>query len=439
MGTTPFDGAVETGETTGRYLVLFEEGRTRAGVSALKDVAGIEVARATAKGPPEEHLGPVVFERLGVAVVDAPPDQILQAGVAAAEGGPIVAVEPERIMHAIGTGPPQAMPGLAAPGSGLSAEYLRGYRDAVVHLTDGVAGASAAAAMDVAAAPVSETQATWGLQAVSAVYSCFTGKGIRIAVLDTGFDLAHPDFAGRSITSRSFVAGQDVQDGHGHGTHCIGTAAGPRCPGVRPRYGIASEAQILVGKVLSNAGSGGDSGILAGINWAVESKCAVVSMSLGSPTRPGDGFSTVYEQVARRAAQAGTLIIAAAGNDSSRPGTVAPVSRPANCPSILAVAAVDVNGAIASFSNAGINPNGGQVDMAGPGVNVLSAAPMPRRTRRMSGTSMATPHAAGVAALLAEANPTARGAALGALLTSAARRMPTLSSADVGAGMVQAP
>ena len=215
---------------------------------------------------------------------------------------------------------------------------------------------------------------------------------------------------------------------------------GPKCPrGSQRRYGVAYNAQIYAGKVLSNAGSGTDAQILAGINWAVTNKCAVISMSLGAPTRPGQAFSQVFEAVASRAAQAGSLIVAAAGNDSQRPSMVAPVSHPANCPSIMAVAALDVNGAIAPFSNRGINPNGGQVDIAGPGVDVYSTWPMPTRYRRISGTSMATPHAAGVAALLAEANPGVRGAALGRLLTSTAMRLTNLTSADVGAGIVRAP
>ena len=131
----------------------------------------------------------------------------------------------------------------------------------------------------------------------------------------------------------------------------------------------------------------------------------------------------MFERVARRAQEQGTLIIAAAGNESQRPGIINPVGHPANCPSIMAVAAMDVQGAIARFSNRGINPDGGQVDIAGPGVDVHSSWPMPTRYRRISGTSMATPHVAGIAALYAEADPTARGAALGRALTGGALRL----------------
>jgi len=442
--------------TTGRYLVLFAEDATRAGVKALSEATGFTVASATAEAKEIEGEDAIVFDKLGVAVVNAPPEQIEEAGISAAGAEAIVAVEPERIVHAIeatlsapappyiGNGtlvPPLQLPppSVAMPVGGHSADYLQGYRDAVLHLTTPPEAISAGAGLAPAAAFVDESQATWGMQATKAVNSCRSGRGIRVAVLDTGFDQNHPDFSGRTIKSQSFVPGQAVQDLHGHGTHCIGTAMGPKCTTTASRYGVAYEAEIYAGKVLSNAGSGTDSQILAGINWAVANRCAVISMSLGARTLVGQPFSLIFETVALRAAQAGSLIVAAAGNDSRRPSIISPVSHPANCPSIMAVAALDAGTAIASFSNRGINPLGGQVDVAGPGVDVFSSWPMPTRYRRLSGTSMATPHAAGVAALLAEANSTARGAALGRLLTSTARRLVSLPSADVGAGLVQAP
>jgi subtilisin family serine protease len=441
-----------SGGTTGRSLVLFEEGGAEAGMQAVQEAVGVETVPATGEeSAPAEGAG-VLFESLGVAVIDAPPDQVMQAAGEAA----ILAIEPERIVYALeaaeyapatngqATFTQPATPPLPAPppphvveAGGLSAEYLRGYREAVLHLTAPAVG-DEAAAVEALIAAIDESQATWGLQATKVVNCCRTGKGIRVAVLDTGFDLKHPDFAGRKVTTRSFIAGQEVQDGHGHGTHCIGTSLGAKCPGVRPRYGVAYEAEIFAGKVLSNAGSGSDTGILAGIEWAVQNKCAVISMSLGAATQPGQPFSQVFERVAKRAQDQGTLIVAAAGNESQRPSVINPVGHPANCPSIMAVAAMDVQGNIARFSNRGINPDGGQVDIAGPGVDVHSSWPLPTRYRRISGTSMATPHVAGIAALYAEADPAARGAALGRALTGGALRL-TLPSSDVGAGMVQAP
>ena len=381
---------------TGRSLVLFAQDAADAGVQAVNE--------AIDAMPSVE-----VFALLGVAVVDAPPDRIAAAQATEA----VLAIEPERFVGLFD----------------LSSDYLRGYRDAVDHLTEiGVTQPE----------PEPDEGSTWGLQAVRVPESAHSGAGVRVAVLDTGFDLTHPDFAGREPVTRSFIDGEAVQDGNGHGTHCIGTALGPLAPDDGPRYGIAHEGEIFAGKVLSNAGSGSDTQILAGIEWAVEQGCAVVSMSLGAPVAPGQAYSQVFERAARRAQDAGTLIVAAAGNESNRPASIKPVGHPANCPSILAVAALDPNLRVASFSNRGLNPDGGQVDVGGPGVDVYSSWPMPTRYRTISGTSMATPHAAGVAAQLAEANPEARGAALGRLLVATARRL-DVSSADVGSGIVQAP
>ena len=183
---------------------------------------------------------------------------------------------------------------------------------------------------------------TWGLQAIGVQDSAATGAGIRVAVLDSGFTSDHPDFADRDVEVRSFVDGEDASDGHGHGTHCIGTACGPRNPAQGPGYGVAPGAEIYAGKVLSNEGTGTDGDILSGIAWAVNNGCAVISLSLGAPTRPGDPYSRTFETAARRAMQRNTLIVAAAGNESDRvAGVIAPVSHPANCPSIMAVGAID--------------------------------------------------------------------------------------------------
>jgi subtilisin family serine protease len=137
---------------------------------------------------------------------------------------------------------------------------------------------------------------------------------------------------------------------HGLGTHTVGTAAGPKVPNVLPRTGSRMRRTFRWAKSLSNAGSGADGGILAGVNWAISNQCRLVSMSLGAPTQLGQTFSAVFEGVARRALAAGTLIVAAAGNESNRPTLVAPVDHPANCPSILAVGALDRSLQVSIFS-----------------------------------------------------------------------------------------
>jgi subtilisin family serine protease len=200
---------------------------------------------------------------------------------------------------------------------------------------------------------------------------------------------------------------------------------------------VATSDTILVGKVLSNQGSGTDASILAGINWAVTNQARVISMSLGANVRQ---VSQAYETAGQRALQAGSLIIAAAGNNANRAaGNVGFVGMPANSPSIMAVAAVDANLRIANFSARSNPVGGGKVDIAGPGVAVYSSWLMPTRYNTISGTSMATPHVAGIAALYAEANPHARGRDLWQLLTANVRTLASLPARDVGAGFVLAP
>jgi subtilisin family serine protease len=286
---------------------------------------------------------------------------------------------------------------------------------------------------------VDDAARTWGVAAVGAAASPFTGRGVRIAVLDSGFDAGHPDFEGREIVAESFVQGETTADGSGHGTHCAGTAAGPGARGNRPRYGVAPEAVLHVGKVLSDAGRGFEFDILSGMAWAIDAGCEVISMSLGRPAQPGEAPSVQYERLGRRALEAGCVIVAAAGNDSARRfGFIAPVAAPANSPSILAVGAVDAAGLVAPFSAGGLNPDGGEVDLAAPGVDVFSAFPRPQLYRALQGTSMACPHVAGVAALWAEAEPSLRGAALWRRLVETAAPLRE-GARDVGAGLVQAP
>ncbi|MGD9702673.1 MAG: S8 family serine peptidase [Acidimicrobiia bacterium] len=418
---------------TGRLLVLLDPDRTDAARRSMTRSAGLRLSAAPTGDGAE--LGAalasgdsLLFEHLDVAVVDAAGEQMAALELLLRDDAGILAVEPERYVYAIDE-------------TGL-AGYVEGFRDGVAELAERVLGMAQPDAdgpdARAGAQAFTDTDTTWGLKATGVTSTTYTGKGVRVAVLDTGFDNGHPDFAGRIVTRASFINGETPDDGHGHGTHCIGTSCGSRSPGRLPRYGIASEAEIYAGKVLSNQGRGSDSGILAGINWAIANQCSVISMSLGAPTTLGQPYSKIFEQVALRALAAGALIVAAAGNDSARPGAVRPVGHPANCPSIVAVGAVDSSLKIAGFSNGGLTRSGGQIDLAAPGVAVVSALPRPRLYASWSGTSMATPHVAGIAALHAEANPGTRGGALGWLLLQSAQRM-TLANRDVGGGLVQAP
>ena len=280
---------------------------------------------------------------------------------------------------------------------------------------------------------------TWGVAATGAQDSPLTGAGVRLAVLDTGLDAGHPDFSRHEVVARGFVAGQGTHDIQGHGTHCAGTAAGPFAAFGRPRYGVAPEAALHVGKVLGDDGVGREGDILAGMAWAVERGCEVISMSLGRAVQPGEAPSLVYERMGRRALERGSLVVAAAGNDSTRRfGYVAPVGAPANSLSILAVAALEPDLDVAPFSNGGINPDGGAVDLAAPGVDVFSCVPRPRLYQSLSGTSMACPHVAGLAALLAQSDPGLRGLRLWRALIDEASALDA-PARDVGAGLARAP
>jgi subtilisin len=404
---------------TGRFLMTFKEGGAAAGVKSLQSKRGLRVANArdfknqavSLADAGDAHA--MVFPEIGVALV---------GGAAAAEHGIMTAefvaadsatqsVDPEYFMFSS-----QVNPG----------DYLRGVlRTAEMIYEDLGALPGAEALGDVSATAVG---ATWGLRACKVPSSNFDGNGIKVAVLDTGFDLGHPEFAGRPIVSNTFV-GQPVQDLHGHGTHTAGTACGPQSPpGPLQRYGIAFRGRMFIGKVLTNSGSGTQAQVLAGMNWAIANRCEVISMSLGAQIPPQPS----YTAAGAAALGAGCLIVAAAGNASSRPGNIQPAGAPANSPTIVSVGALDSSLRVASFSN------GGKVDIAGPGVNTFSSWPRPQSHNTISGTSMATPHVAGCAALWAQSNTSLRGIALRAKLTSTAKHLP-LPATDVGAGLVQAP
>lgn len=286
--------------------------------------------------------------------------------------------------------------------------------------------------------PVQPDQpSTWGIQASGVIDSRYTGSGIRVAVLDTGFDTGHPDFIGREISASSFVPNEPVQDRHGHGTHCIGVACGSSSENGL-RYGVALRTHIFAGKVLSDGGSGAQSWVLNGITWAAKNGCKVISLSLGTPVFPGQAYDIAYERAARFARSNGAVLVAAAGNQSNRSrDRYSPVASPADCPSILAVAALDENLTIANFSNREINPSG-KVDIAGPGVDIHSAWPMPERYRTLSGTSMATPHVAGILAFLFEKHPNATPTEIEQELAKLAKHLP-IAAKDAGAGLCIAP
>jgi subtilisin family serine protease len=315
-------------------------------------------------------------------------------------------------------------------------------------------------------APAAEATA-WGITAVGADTSPFTGSGIVACVLDTGIDATHPAFAGVEIVEADFT-GEGNGDHHGHGTHCAGTIFGRDTDGTR--IGVArGVTRALVGKVLGEQGGSSD-GIANAIQWAVVNGAHVISMSLGidfpglvarligqgfppelATSRALEGYRANVQLFERLAALVRTqslftqptLIIAAAGNESERdinPNFEIAVSPPAVAEGIVSVAALQqaADGlVVASFSNTGAN-------VSGPGVGVTSARAGGGLVS-MSGTSMACPHVAGVAALWAEKvrdiGPFTGGHVLNRLLASgtSAPLKAGFDPFDVGTGLARAP
>jgi subtilisin len=410
--------AMERGDEsleTGRYIVTYAP---ESGEAAREALAGADLRMADARDYEDQAVGAqdvgdadgLNLPEIGVAIISSP--DFAERGMALSEdsSNPIEIVEPEHFMFA----------------DNLSADYLRGFRRAAEALAaeaDGRVPDSDHAHDQDGEFGAEVLGATWGLKACRVPQSSRTGAGIRVAILDTGFDLMHPDFAGRPIISQSFV-GQPVQDLNGHGTHCTGTSCGPLSPpGTTPRYGIGFKAQIFIGKVLSNAGSGSTGTVLAGMNWAVANNCTVISMSLGAQIP----VQAAYTAAGQAALNKGLLMVAAAGNAYCQP-----TGAPANSPTIMAVASLDPNLAPSNFSNCG------KLQIAGPGRDVFSSWPMPVRYKTISGTSMATPHVAGCAALWAQTSPGLRGQALWNRLQATARLLP-YPPTKVGRGLVQAP
>ncbi|MER5795342.1 S8 family serine peptidase [Streptomyces sp. NPDC001980] len=273
----------------------------------------------------------------------------------------------------------------------------------------------------------------------------YDGTGVKVAVLDTGVDLGHPDLAGKIAGSESFVPDETVQDGFGHGTHVASTIVGSGAASGGRYKGVAPGAQLLVGKVLDNTGSGQSSWIIAGMEWAAHSGAKIVSMSLGGTAYgPSDVLSQTVDELS---ADTGTLFVIAAGNAGPGEQTV---GTPGIADSALTVGAVDKSDKLASFSSRGprIGDYAVKPEITAPGVNITAAraagTSMPGGTpvndyyTTASGTSMATPHVAGTAALVAEAHPDWTGEQIKEALASTAKTNPDDSVFEQGDGRVDA-
>jgi subtilisin family serine protease len=232
----------------------------------------------------------------------------------------------------------------------------------------------------------------------------YKGRGVAIAILDTGIDPGHPDFAGRILAMQD-LTGEGARDNHGHGTHVAGIAAGAG----RTHQGVAPEASIYVAKVLHGDGSGYMSEVMAGLEWAVQQQVRVVNLSLGGigPCDGTDALSTACDAAVGQ----GVVVCVAAGNYGPGPSTIGP---PGCARKPLTVGACSNQDTIAIFSARGPTGDGRvKPDVLMPGVDIVSCraqgtamgSPVDALYTRASGTSMATPHVAGTVALLLEVFP----------------------------------
>ncbi|MGX1915660.1 S8 family serine peptidase [Streptomyces phaeochromogenes] len=273
--------------------------------------------------------------------------------------------------------------------------------------------------------------------------SGYDGKGVKVAVLDTGVDTGHPDLAGKLAEAKSFVPDQTVQDGHGHGTHVASTIAGSGAASDGKRKGVAPGTELMIGKVLANDGRGQSSWIIAGMDWAARSGADIVSMSLGgTASGPSDPLS---ETVDKLSASTDTLFVIASGNSGPREQTV---GTPGIADSALTVGAVDKSDKLASFSGRGPRPGDYAVkpEITAPGVGITAArasgttmgTPLDDNYTAANGTSMATPHVAGTAALVAQAHPDWTGERIKEALASTAKTNADNSVFQQGDGRVDA-
>lgn len=269
----------------------------------------------------------------------------------------------------------------------------------------------------------------------------YNGTGVKVAVLDTGVDAKHPDMAQVKET-KNFTTASDAVDHQGHGTHVASTIAGSGTASGGKYKGVAPGADLLIGKVLGDDGAGATSWIIAGMEWAVDQGADVVSMSLGS-TQPSDGTDPMAQAVDSLSDSSGALFVIAGGN--SGPGKTT-ISTPGAADAALTVGAVDKSDQLASFSSRGPRLGNGAVkpEITAPGVNIVAAraagttmgTPAGADYTSANGTSMATPHVAGAAAILKQRHPDWNGDRLKQVLISSANRGKPFTAYQQGGGRV---
>jgi subtilisin family serine protease len=264
----------------------------------------------------------------------------------------------------------------------------------------------------------------------------YTGAGVTVAVLDTGIDITHPDLADAVIDARDFTEDGNTDDWFGHGTHVASIITGNGAASGGRYRGVAPDAKLLNGKVIGSTG-GHESEIMAGMEWAATNGADIVSMSVGLQLQT-DGTDPLSLAANRLAAQTGALFVVAAGN------TAGVVGAPSAADAALAVGAVDRDDQLAPFSSRGRTDGAIKPDITAPGVGIVAAKaansqigePAGDGYISANGTSFATPHVAGAAALLAEQHPDWQADQLKAMLMGSAKPNDTLTVFEQGAGRV---
>jgi subtilisin family serine protease len=267
----------------------------------------------------------------------------------------------------------------------------------------------------------------------------FTGTGAKVAVLDTGYDAKHPDLANLVVGERDFT-GEGIADTVGHGTHVASTIVGSGAASQGRYKGVAPGAHLLIGKVLGEYG-GSEADIIAGMQWAVDQGADVVNMSLGT-NGAGDGTDLMSQTLNELSDSSGTLFVVAAGNAGARET----VGSPGAADRALTVGSVTKKDELSAFSSQGprVGDYGLKPEIAAPGSDITAAraagtfpdASNDEYYSTISGTSMATPHVAGAAAILAGEHPDWTGTQIKDALVGSAKRLPDIDTLAQGAGRV---
>ncbi|WP_143265366.1 S8 family serine peptidase, partial [Amycolatopsis lexingtonensis] len=267
-----------------------------------------------------------------------------------------------------------------------------------------------------------------------------TGAGTTVAVVDTGIDAQHPDLVGKTTAAADFSGEGDVVDRHGHGTHVASIISGTGAASGGRFKGVAPDAKLVVAKVFDASGEGDTAQVMAGIDWAVAQGAKIVNLSLGAGV--SDGFDPLSQQLDTLSAKNGTLFVVAAGNAGPGDRTV---TTPGSASSALTVGALDRDNTLAWFSSRGPRLRDAVVkpEISAPGVGIAAARaagtslgdPVDDFYTRVSGTSMATPHVAGAAAILLQQHPDLSGEALKNTLVSTAKDV-GLRWYEQGAGLL---